>query len=106
MNFCSPSYEDDQRLRSGGDVSMWHRPRNEQITVTGDFVLTHEAQIEYRGKTYRGTFNFGFDQTVLALHIWNIEDGNGAFFKNAVKLYTREPITPEFLSQEKSLFPE
>jgi hypothetical protein len=76
---------------------------NEEVTVTSDFIFTHEASIEYKGKTYRGTINFGLDQSVLALHIWEV-GVKGRFFKNAVKLYTTIPTTKEFLHSQTPLF--
>lgn len=102
-----------ERLRG----SVWHyglrglygsnEPRypgilKEEVNVTSDFVLTHEAAIEYKGKTYRGTINFGLDQSVLALHIWEV-GVEGRFLENAVKLYTTFPTTEEFLHNKKPL---
>ena len=72
------------------------------IAVTSDFVLGGSAVVEYRGKRYSGTVNFGFDQSVLALHIWEVGDPE-KFFKNAVKLYTTQPTTKDFLRSKAPL---
>jgi hypothetical protein len=81
--------------------SMWHmKVADVKIVVTSDFILGHEAIIQFDGPEERGfgrgTINFGFNQSVLAISC-HADDGKlwEGFW---TKLYTTQKANPKWLA--------